>query len=169
LDEGKNKEALQDFLLTDQYPENQQIGRDPEYIRLPEIYYYIGSAYEKNGNMKLAKQYFQKAGHWNGPSSWNVYFKGLALKKLGEKEIAELNFEKLHSLGEEALGQNMSSDFFAKFGKTGSDNKRLSHGHFILGLYFLEKGDQLKAKEELEKACEFDASNLWSKKFLESL
>ncbi len=53
-------------------------------------------------------------------------------------------------------------DFFAKFGEKESENVRLSNAYLLKGLGSRGLGDEKTATENLRKAVELSASNLWA-------
>ena len=166
LRENKNDEALENFKIAEQYPENQQIGMDPDYFRLAQIYFLTGLALEKTGNKKLAKEYFTRSANLKLPSAWHIYYSGLAMRKLGRETEAENIFEKLRSMGEEGVSQSRVTDYFAKFGNMGSENKRISNGYLCLGLYHLANNKASDAENNFRNSMDHDLSNIWAREFL---
>jgi hypothetical protein len=53
-------------------------------------------------------------------------------------------------------------DFFAKFGEREAENVRLSNAYLLKGLGYKGLGDIKSADENLRKAAELSASNLWA-------
>ncbi|HBZ20486.1 MAG TPA: hypothetical protein DEO60_05110, partial [Bacteroidales bacterium] len=53
-------------------------------------------------------------------------------------------------------------DFFAKFGEKEAENARLSNGYLLKGLGNKGLGNKEAAKENLRKAVELSASNLYA-------
>lgn len=164
LDANRKKEALADFLAADEYPENHQIGRDPDYERNAQIYYYTGLAYEKM-RKKPAREYFEKAVDQKLNNSEYQYYQGLALQKLGREAEAKTVFEEVRQLGEERLKRIDEVDYFAKFGAGPSREKRLARAHFTRALGLLGLGQEGAAREALKKAAGMDQSLIWAKIF----
>jgi len=54
-------------------------------------------------------------------------------------------------------------DFFAKFGESEADNVRLSNAYLLKGLGYKGFGETKTASENLKKAVELSASNLYAK------
>jgi Tfp pilus assembly protein PilF len=60
-------------------------------------------------------------------------------------------------------------EFFAKFGEEQAYNVKLARTHYLLALAYMGKGDNAKAKEELEKTLELDINHLWAGVYLSEL
>lgn len=58
---------------------------------------------------------------------------------------------------------NADMDFFAKFGEREAENVRLSNAYLLKGLGYKGIGDAKSANENLSKAVELSASNLFAK------
>jgi tetratricopeptide (TPR) repeat protein len=169
LKTSDDKGALTDFKESEQYPENQQIGRDPEYLRLPQIYYYIGLGYIKTGDKKSGEDYFRKVLELPDGNDWHLYYRYLVLKQTRKDKPALELLEQLKARGDSLINTSDPADYFAKFGYARTDKIRKSNGYLSLGLYYLEKGDKNKAKESLDKAIELNISNAWAEVFLKEI
>lgn len=163
LENGRTKAALEDFLAADEYPDNHQIGRDPDYGRNPQIYYYTGLAYEKMRKKKMARSYYEKAVDQQLGDSEYRYYQGLALEKLGRKEEAKKAFKQVATLGAERLRRIDEVDYFAKFGAGLSREKRLARAHFTRGLGLLGQGERAAATEAFAQALELDQGLVWAR------
>ena len=64
--------------------------------------------------------------------------------------------------GEKKMNQDSDIDFFAKFGEREAENVRLSNAYLLKGLGYKGLGDTKSANENLSKAVELSASNLWA-------
>ena len=91
------------------------------------------------------------------------YYQGLSLLKLGNKTKAAEYFNSLISEGDKQIKQGSEVDFFAKFGERESENVRLSNAYLLKGLGYKGLGKTDEAKENLKKAEELSASNLYAK------
>jgi hypothetical protein len=69
---------------------------------------------------------------------------------------------KLGEWGSGPVGQVSEIDFFAKFGEPESENLQLSGAYMLKGLGYKDLGDTKTANENLQKAVELSASNLWA-------
>ena len=83
--------------------------------------------------------------------------------KLGNKTKAAEYFNALISEGDKQIKQGSEVDFFAKFGERESENVRLSNAYLLKGLGYKGLGDKTAANENLKKAVELSASNLYAK------
>jgi len=140
LNKKDSKPALDDFLKADIYPENHQTGRDINFIRNSQIFYYTGLAYEKAGDLQKAVEYYKKAVSSGKIESQYMYYQALAYKKLKNNSSADNLFEDLIGLGDKKLDQLDEIDFFSKFGEGESKQKRQASAYFIKGLGYLGKG-----------------------------
>jgi tetratricopeptide (TPR) repeat protein len=88
-----------------------------------DIYYYLGVAYEGLGLTNEAKYHFSQAAEgsvslrkpllYNETLIMKVFYKGLALKKIGRDEEALLLFKGMVSLGKTQINEDVKPDFFA--------------------------------------------------------
>jgi len=132
-------------------------------IRTPQINYFIGLTYEALGKKSDAKSYFNKAkDQVLREVNYIRYYQGLSYKKLGNKEKAAEYFNSLISEGEKKMSAEADIDFFAKFGEREAENVRLSNAYFLKGLGYKGLGNTKAAEENLRKAVELSASNLWA-------
>jgi tetratricopeptide (TPR) repeat protein len=83
--------------------------------------------------------------------------------KLGEKKKAEECFNALINAGDKKMSPDSDIDFFAKFGEREAENVRLSNAYLLKGLGYKGLGDTKSAIENLSKAVELSASNLFAK------
>ncbi len=60
------------------------------------------------------------------------------------------------------MKQGSEIDFFAKFGEKEAVNMQQSNAHLLIGLGFKGLEDRNLANENLKKAVEQSASNLWA-------
>jgi tetratricopeptide (TPR) repeat protein len=105
-----------------EYPENLGEGKLPN---TPDniIHYYLGRAYELQGNGRLAAEYWEKAAvgmkepagmlYYNDQPADNILYQGLACNKLGRSDQAGSEFHKLVSYGEKHLFDEVVYDYFA--------------------------------------------------------
>ena len=163
LKEKKYKEALDQFLLTVETPENSQPGRSSTDMRGPQINYHIGLAYEALGNNKKAKSYFSTSANQSlRESNYIRYYQGLSFLKVGNKAKAAEYFNLLIEEGDKRIKQGSEVDFFAKFGEREAANVQLSGAYLLKGLGYKGLGETVKATENLKKAVVLSASNLYA-------
>lgn len=162
---GKKFElALEQFLETVGTPENSKTTNKGGDLRSPQINYYIGLAYEAIGNKTKAKSYFIRSSEQSlRENNYIRYYQGLSFLKLGNKSKASEYFNSLISEGDRLLKQETDFDFFAKFGEREAENVRFSTAYLLKGLGYKGLGDNTAATENLKKAVELLASNLYAK------
>lgn len=169
FDTGKFDKALSEYLKA-QVPE-EEAGDSRSGNRNLQVDWFIGRTYEALGDKSKAKSYFNSSAGNNGSSNdFTGFYQGLSNQKTGNAKRAEQIFSSLIAAGEKETGSKSSSaDFFAKFGEKEAENARLSNGYMIIGLGYKGLGNKEKAKENLVKATELSAGNLWAKAELEEL
>jgi len=161
-DKNYNK-ALEEFLLA-QVPE-EEAGGSRTGNRNIQVDYYIGLAYEALGNRSKAKSFFTLSTDRESRStSYIKYYQALSFSKLGKKKEATGIFNSLISEGDKLIGQSSSKDidFFAKFGEREAENARMSNAYLIKGLGYKGLGNTDAATENLKKAVELSAGNLYA-------
>jgi len=133
-------------------------------IRSLQINYYIGLAYESLGRKEDAKSFFAKSAEQEpGDKNYIRYYQGLSLMKLGNRQKASEYFNAMISDGDKRIKMGSETDFFAKFGEREAENARLSNAYLVKGLGYKGLGNANAASENLKKAVELSASNLWAK------
>ncbi|RYZ18910.1 MAG: tetratricopeptide repeat protein, partial [Chitinophagaceae bacterium] len=138
-----------------------------------DIFYWLACAYEAMGNATKANEFFTKATIgsfmptaaivYNDQQPDKLFYQGLALNKLGEKEKATQLFQRLIQYGTEHLNDVVKLDYFAVslpdllvFEDDLSKRNRI-HCRYMLGLGLLGSGEFDIAKEEFRKALQEDA------------
>jgi len=133
-------------------------------MRSPQINYFIGLAYEALGNKAKAKSYFTLSTEQNIRGTGYVnYYQGLSFLKINNLEKANEIFNSMIEEGNKRIKQGEEIDFFAKFGEREAENIQLSNAWMYKGLGYKGLGDTKAANENLTKAVELSASNLWAK------
>lgn len=155
--------ALGQFLLA-QVPE-EEVGGSRSGNRNLQVDYFIGLAYEALGNRSKAKNYYtlSTAQEIRG-SGYIKYYQGLSFSKLGKTTQATEAFNSMIAEGTRLIEQSISpdSDFFAKFGEKEAENARLSNAYLLRGLGHKGLGNNELATDNLKKAVELSASNLYA-------
>ena len=165
LKDKRYQEALKDFEAALEYPENLEVGRPKSDRRTCQTYFFTGAAYEALGDTQKAGEYFEKSASVEVGQSEYSYYKGLAFKKLGQEDKAQRIFNELT----ESAKPEPAETFFAKFGEKQAHNIRTANTHYMLGLGYLGKGIQTKAKEEFEQALKLNINHLWAGVYLSEL
>ena len=174
LKEGRPEDALQ--LLDDAtiYPEN--LGEGKLYgTQENDIHYLQGCAYTAMGLSRQAAEKFMQATNgisepaqaifYNDPQPDKIFYQGLAWKKLGEKNNAEIIFNKLIIFGTQHLNDKIEIDYFAVslpdllvFDQD-LDLKNNIHCHYMIGLGLLGLGNTSEAKSHFQTVLENNISH----------
>lgn len=163
----KKKEALKTFLQAMEYPANQRLGRTSENARDIQVHYYVGAGYELNGQKEQATAYYQRAAGQACGDNEYLYFKALALQKIGKPDEAKAVLERLKRYAESQLQQDQTMDFFAKFGEADGLASQQANGHYALGLVHLAENQMAAARSEFAKALERRVDHVWAKEMME--
>jgi len=168
IDDKKPDLALEQFLASVATPENSKTATEGADIRSPQINYFIGLAYEALGKNESAKSYFiLSSGQSLKNNNYARYYQGLSFMKNADKTDAFEYFNTLISEGDKQLKSGSEVDYFAKFGEREAENVRLSNAYLLKGLGYKGLGNKGAADENLKKAVELSASNLWARVELE--
>ena len=182
LKAGQYKDALKDGLATLVSPANITVEQSYRSERTSEIYYLIGTIYEKMGDLKKAKEAWNEAigsnqvspsvrggGGGRGGAGFDLnFYRALCLKKLGKPEGADKLLDDLISSGKARI-ESEQIDFFEKFGERSSQTDRIADGHYYIGLGYLGKGMQKEAKQEFIEALKLNINHTWANKYLSDL
>jgi tetratricopeptide (TPR) repeat protein len=166
LNRGKIKEAIAAFNKALEYPENQQAGKPLNEPRWAQINYYLGLAWQREGNKKMAIQCFRKSAGQQIGFSDNSFYQGMSQLELGEKDKAMGIFQQLVKAGEANLSDMKKSDFFAKFGERQTVQEKQADAHYMkaMGLFGMRENE--KAKAELQEALNLNNSLVWAGELL---
>lgn len=161
MEEKKYEQALEQFRATVETPENSKTKMGDE--RSPQINYFIALAYEALGKKVKAQSYFTlSTGQEIRRVDFTSYYQGLSFLKLGNKTKANEIFAALIEEGNKRINKGSEVDFFAKFGEKESVNVQLSNAYFLKGIGNKGLDKTAEATENLKKAVELSASNLWA-------
>ena len=133
-----------------------------------QAYYFIGEAYEKMGQKSKAKSYYRKAAEVDTKLSFCRYWKGLALRKLGNNEAAAAVFEALVAEGKAAVVEDIVSFYGAEGTSSLTVEGINTMAYRMMGFGYLGLGDSDAAKDCFELALELKNDNLWAKFMLEN-
>lgn len=169
MSEKNYKKALDEFLLA-QIPDEEG-GSARAGAREVQTDYHIGLAWEALGNKTKAKSFYSLSARSDVKDENYVrYYQGLSQIKLGNKSKASEIFNSLISAGDKILNSSSeTTDFFAKFGETESKNSVLSNAYLLKGLGYKGLGNAGMAEENLRKALELSAGNLYAKVELQNI
>lgn len=165
LESGIYEEALKDFEVALEYPENLEVGRPYRGVRLrdPQVYYYMGTTYEALGKENDAKICYEKAVSAKVELSELSYYQGLSLMKLGRREEADKIFDDLISFARERIEKGVGMDFFEKFGEKEFMQAQMAYYHYLLGLGYMGKGKLQEAKDNFKVALKLNPYHVWAK------
>ncbi len=135
--------------------------------RIGEVLCYTASLYETMGELKKAKQAYAEVLKERLSRGWDIphYYRGYALKKMGQTAEAKTVFEGLIQTGQkqlEAIESTTGMDFFAKFGDRMTKETRKANAHYLFGLGKLGLDRTKEARSEFEKAAALDINHVWS-------
>ncbi|MHC4363889.1 MAG: tetratricopeptide repeat protein [Planctomycetota bacterium] len=165
------QQALRDYQAAGLYPENLEVGRPRNDRRAPQVNYFIATAHDALGSKAKAEEFYEKSANQQATQKWpqTRYYQGLALAKLGRTDQAEEIFDHLIATGTEKLEEDISMDFFAKFGQRQNKEARLADAHYIIGLGYLGSGQIQKAKDRFRQAADLNINHIWAAAHLEQL
>jgi tetratricopeptide (TPR) repeat protein len=162
---GKYKDALNDLDSALAYP----IGNYGRSL-YAQLYYLDGIVYEKIGETKKAKEFFQKAlgtdVESRGFDSEFLYYRGMALQKLGKPDEAKKLFTDMLKDAQDRSGDRF---YTGQFSRRGSRQGEIAANHYLIGLAHEGLGEKEEAKEEFKHALKFDPGHVWSKQHLSTL
>ncbi len=173
--ENRFGEALELFFAAKNYPEN--LGEGKLFgTKENDIDFHIGCVYEAEGDNQNAQIYFVKASSgtsepsnaffYNDQTPDKIFYQGLALLKLGQKEKAHDYFNKLISYGTSHLSDNVKMDYFAVslpdmlIWEEDLNRRNQINCNYLIGLGFLGFGNKEKAHFNLQKTLELDINHL---------
>ncbi|MBC8378851.1 MAG: DUF5107 domain-containing protein [Planctomycetes bacterium] len=162
LSDGQAEPALEDFKAAMDFP----IGRWGR-SRTAQFYYLMGKTHQQLGNESLAKENFEKTLDVDIVNRGDeyVYYRGMALKELGEKEKAMKVFEDLL----DSVQQRTGSDFFRQFEGSRSKDMQTAYDHYLVGLAYQGMEKNAEAQKEFSDALKLNPGHIWSRVHLESL
>ncbi len=171
LKAGKADDALAGFKAALEYPENLSTGKSYFGDRSPEIDYYIGRALEAKHASAEAKEWYRKSAAEHSLEPSVRFCQGKALAALGENARAQALFAGLVQDGERQLAAASKGgvEDFAKFGDRGSTAQRQARAHYVLGLGYLGKGENEKARAEFTECLKLNPNVFWARYELSTL
>ena len=113
----------------------------------------------------------QRRGGNAGDSSASdaVYYRAVALQKLGRQQEAADAFVRLVDTGKQGLGATVTVDYFAKFCERQTRNARLAQAHYSIGLGLLGQGKRAESRAEFEEAAKLNPTHLGARLQMASL
>ena len=174
---GMAKQAIELLKKSRDYPPNLGEGK-LNGAQENNIFYYLGCAYEIQGNPNEANHWFDKASTGLGePTSaifYNdqppdmIFYQGLACMKLNRHSEASAIFTKLCNYGQTHVKDEVKVDYFAVslpdflvFEMELNERNQI-HCHYMMGLGSLGMGDLAAAKAQFDAVLALDISHLGS-------
>ena len=155
--------ALADYQKALEFPLNLENAWPYRGGRMPEIYYFIATAYEALAEGEKANEFYRKAVEAKHAVEWSDlrYYEAMAAKKLGALEKAETILDGLMKFASVEPGSGV--DFFSKFGEREPLHVRQARHHYLRGLVHKARGNAQEALSEFEKALALDVNQLWAR------
>ncbi len=139
------------------------------------IQYYLGEAFRMEGKPEEAARHYEKASmgltepagmmFYNDQPPETIFYQGLALMRLGQKDAALSRFNKLIDYGETHLFDEVKIDYFAvslpdlMIFNDDLQQKNRVHCLFMCGLGWLGKGESVRAAELFDEAARLDPNH----------
>ncbi|HOK45777.1 MAG TPA: hypothetical protein PLK67_07590, partial [Bryobacteraceae bacterium] len=175
--------ALADFQAAANVPDNLPLegmsgGREAE------IAYWTGVAYAGLGDQAQARQAWEKAagqqtmaprsrrarGRGVSPMTVQLYYRALAMQKLGRTEEAAAAFKNLIEIAQGAIKENGSApDPGASFREHQNYRSAAATAHYVAALGHLGLNDRDKARQQLAQALRFRPDHPFAKATLAEL
>ena len=160
LKQKKYKNAIKEFDLATQYPENLEVAPSTRQSCDAKTSYLSGIAFEALHQPDKAKAAFkQSATSLTGDEGEYIYYKILSLRKLNRTDEAKSRLEDMQKKQQEM--QNHLMDNYAKFGEA-NQNVSQSNLSYYCGLVDLLTGDKRKAKQEFDASLKYYSGNIWA-------
>jgi tetratricopeptide (TPR) repeat protein len=137
--------------------------------------YWLGVAYDSLGDTEKAKSCWKEASKgltqvetamfYNDQQPDTIFYQGLSLLKLNQKDEAEKRFTMLFNYGQEHLNDQMQIDYFAVslpdllIWEDNLDQRNKIHCNYLIGLGYLGLQQKEKAREHLGIAYKLDKNN----------
>jgi tetratricopeptide (TPR) repeat protein len=169
-DKGEHAKALDHVRAAGEFPSNMMVAKPYRGGRSCEVLYNTGRVYEAMGRKKQARENYQMCmdERLNQSLDETHFYRALALEKLGRQQEADEIFDGLVSLGRQRL-ESTRPDFFAKFGERETEEDRRSEAHYLMGLGYLGKKMEDKAREMFTAAVDLNINHLWAGQYLANL
>ncbi len=140
-----------------------------------DIFYWLGSVYEKAGNTQLATSHWEEAAQgtmtpsaavfYNDQQPDKIFYQGLALRKLGRKEEAATCFYSLVNYGRKQLEEEVKMDYFAvslpdlTIFEEDLNLRNKVHCYYLIALGYFGLGEWEKAEDAFSNVARLDASH----------
>ncbi|THU39691.1 DUF5107 domain-containing protein [Niastella caeni] len=167
-----------------EYPHN--LGEGKLFgVQENDIFYWLGIACMRMGNNKAAIEFFTRATNglsqpaaamfYNDQQPDKIFYQGMAWRQLGNNERAAAIFKTLIEYGKTHRDDDIRIDYFAVslpnllIFDDDLNTRNQVHCDYMMGLGYLGMGDEVKAKECLEKVLVNDNMHFGSRTHLEMI
>ncbi|MCM1502682.1 MAG: DUF5107 domain-containing protein [Bacteroidales bacterium] len=160
---GYADKALEYMLMMDEYPDNHGYAHLEYYARDAQVWYNIGLAYEKNGNMDKAMEYYRKAADVEirpADARFN-YEKGLAMRKINPKADVRKLYKETVQAGKGQITDYFNT-FFESFDRGPFEQDINTTAYLTQAMGYKALGRERKAKRFFRKALNERNDNLWA-------
>ena len=166
-EKGDNDAALKFMLLANEYPENHGYAHLEYYARDAQVYYNIGLAYEKVGDVENAAKYYKMASEVEVKAADSMYNfeKGLAMKKLDPKASVKAMYKDIVKNGKSSLTTYVQR-FWESFDRGPYEQDINAAAYYTQAIGYKALGRNFKAKRMLKKALEQRNDHLWANYYL---
>lgn len=171
ISKGEFKKAIEHLESAKEYPHN--LGEGKLFgTQENDIDYWLGCAYEKQGDLTKASSYWEKASKglsdpspamfYNDQQPDKIFYQGLALLKLGQKEEANYRFNNLMAYGKEHMNDDVKLDYFAislpdlLIWEENLNIINKKHCDFLIGLGYLGLSNHNEAINSFNKVVHLD-------------
>ena len=140
-----------------------------------DFYYFLGLAYEREGNLEKARDCWEKATtgpqepaaamYYNDAKPDKIFYQGLALRRLGRDAEANGRFYKLVNYGKQHIFEPQVMDYFAVslpdllIWEDSLDTKNRIHCLYMLALGYYGLGDLARAELHLKEVEKLDINH----------
>jgi tetratricopeptide (TPR) repeat protein len=171
---GNYKEALDRFTFALEYPENYGEGRRPNASEA-HVYYYLSLTCEKLGNSAEAKKWLQKSADYEIEAyDEGVFFRGLALRKLGRNSEARIVYQRMLDYAGKVLADPGYVLYFPGFPAGLPFDQSLARINTVKAWYarflgYLGLGDSEEAYAAQEELAKLSNNTPWVKIILSEM
>ena len=146
-----------------------------------DFYYFLGLAYEQQGNMEKARECWEEATkgpqepaaamYYNDAKPDKIFYQGLSLLKLGRQGEANGRFYKLVNYGKQHIFEPQTMDYFAVslpdllIWEDSLDVKNRIHCLYMLALGYYGLGDLARSEHYLAEVEKLDINHYGTQAF----
>lgn len=165
-----NETALKYMLMSNEYPENHGYAHLEYYARDAQVYYNIGLAYEKTGDLDNAGKYYRMATEVKVKPEDGIYNyeKGLAMKKLDPKADVRPMYKAIVEVGKNSVTDYVQR-FWVSFGRGEYEQDVNASAYYMQAIGYKALGMEGKAKKMFKRTLQERNDNLWANYYLGNL